>query len=187
MSWKRAALYWLGFVILATYYRTVLDAERAQPKEAHRPFIDVAADGITTLDIERGGRHLHAERIEQGWRVTLGGGKSVPSDLINAVVDSLTSIPDVEVVAEAPSEVDDFGLKPPSATIVLGCRSAAQIPIRFGQLNPTGTAVYAQRGDSPRVYLVGRNLDYYLDLLLPLPEPNAMLERGSLASTSSTR
>ncbi|HVM97932.1 MAG TPA: hypothetical protein VMT89_16175, partial [Candidatus Acidoferrales bacterium] len=148
MTWRRAALYWFGFLLLAFYERNILDVERSQPKDAHRPFIDVAADEIKSLDIERGSQHFHADRSGQGWKVE-GNGKSVPADLINAVVESLTSIPDVEVVAEAPSASDDFGLQPPASRVVLGRGAANEIAVRFGQLNPTSTAVYAQRGDSP--------------------------------------
>ena len=167
MTWRSAAVYWLSFVALFTYNRVVLEADRSQPLAARPPFIEVAASEISTLDIERGGQHLHAERADGSWKVTVPAGSSAPADLVGAVVESLTSIPDVEVVSEAPPPSDDFGLNPPATTITLGRGAVAPITVRFGQLNPTSTAVYAQRGDSPRVYLLGRNLGYYLDLLLP--------------------
>ncbi|MBI3783211.1 MAG: DUF4340 domain-containing protein [Deltaproteobacteria bacterium] len=166
MTWKRAALYWLGFLALAAYYRVAIDSDRPQPLASRRPFLEIATDQITALDVDRRGQRLHAERVDGSWRATTPAGSAVPSDLIGALVDSLTSIPDVEVVAETVAATDDFGLQPPAATITLARAQGAPIVIDFGQLNPTSTAVYARRSDSPRVYLLGRNLDYYLDLLL---------------------
>ena len=38
--------------------------------------------------------------------------------------------------------------------------------LEFASLrNPARTAVYAQRSDSPRVFLIGLNVRYYEDLL----------------------
>jgi hypothetical protein len=169
MTWKRAAVYWLGFIVLAAYYRAAFYQAEERPVPQRVAFVDVARDSISAVDIERAGQRVHAERDGQRWRVTAPANAALPSDLIEAVVASLTDLPEVAVVAENPASLAEFGLDAPAITLTLTRRAAAPYVIRFGQANPTGTALYAQRGDAAPVVLIGLNIRYYLDLLFAAP------------------
>lgn len=165
MTWRRAALYWLCCVCLVGVDRLLVARRQAREATVTRAaFVAVPAGRINKLSVEQGAKRLRAERAGEQWRV-IAPPATVPSDLVAALVDSLTTLPDVEVVAEQGGRLAEFGLAPPQATLTLGSDDDETHTVRFGSRNPAGTAVYAQLDDSPRVLLVGLNAAYYLDLL----------------------
>ena len=167
MTWRRAAVYWLCFLVLGAYY--VL-AEREPPGHAmahlvRAAFVDLPAEEIQGVDIGRGNTVVRCRRANERWQVFEPAGARVPSDLIAALVNNLAHLPDVEVIAETAPDLKQFGLEVPVSQITLTRASAPPIVVRMGTRNPSGTAVYAQRSDSPRVYLIGLNIRYYEDLV----------------------
>ncbi len=167
MTWRRAAAYWLGFALLAAYYLAV-EREPAGPAAAHltrAAFLDIPSDQIHGLDIQRPDRTIRCRRVGDRWQLVEPAGRAVPADLIAALVNNLTQLPDVEVIAETAANPAQFGLDTPLSQITLTRSSGRPIIIRLGTRNPSGTAVYAQRDDSARVYLIGLNVRYYEELL----------------------
>jgi hypothetical protein len=66
----------------------------------------------------------------------------------------------------APQGLAQFGLDNPRSEITIEAKGKAQpIKLAFGNENPTHTAVYAQILGVPKVFLLGRNLDYYQGLM----------------------
>jgi len=167
LTWRRAAIYWGGFLVLAAYYFTALH-EGGGPTAAHlvrAPFLDLPADEIAAVEVRRGDRAVRCRRAQDRWQVVEPLNGVVPSDLIAALVANLTQLPDVEVVAEHAADLAQFGLAPAQSEITLTRTPGKPISVRVGAVNPAGTAVYAQRSDGDRVFLIGMNVRYYEDLL----------------------
>jgi len=166
MTWRRAAVYWAVFLGLSTYYVVAL-RESPQPL-AHltrAAFLDLAADRVEALEVRRAGSVVRCRRVDGRWQVSEPTGRPVSADLIEALVANLTQLPDVEVVAENSDALGEFGLQTPQSEIILQSAGQAAVSVRLGAQNPAGTAVYAQRDGSPRVFLIGLNVRYYEDLL----------------------
>lgn len=167
MTWKRVALYWTLFVILGGYYFAA-EREPAGEAAAHltrAPFLNVPEEQIQALQVQRGNTLVRCRRVDGRWAVTEPPDGSVPADLIAGLITNLTQLPDVEVVADKADNLAQFGLDVPASQIVLTPVTGAPITVRLGNRNPSGTAVYAQRSTSDRVYLIGLNARYYEDLL----------------------
>ncbi len=167
MTWRRALLYWGCFVALGAYYAAVL-YQPAPPPAAHltrMPFINVPEERIEGLELRRGDALVRCRRVDGRWQVVEPPGSTVPSDLVTALVASVTQVPDVEVVEEAAADLPQFGLDPPMSQLTLSSSGAAPIVVRIGNRNPSSTAVYAQRDDSRQVLLIGLNVRYYEDLV----------------------
>lgn len=175
MTWRRAAVYWGCFVVLAAYYLAVErgPAARAAAHLTRAPFLDVPEDRIEALELRRGDVLVRCRRVDGRWRVAEPPGANASSDLITGLINNLTQLPDVEVVAERAGDLTEYGLSPPVSQLVLTPAGGKPISIRLGTRNPAGTAVYAQRSDSPRVFLIGLNVRYYEDLLLEGLRPRA--------------
>jgi len=166
MTWRRAAVYWAVFLGLSAYY-VVAVRESTKPL-AHltrAAFLDIPADQIDAVEVRRGGSVVRCRHVNGRWELTEPAGRSAPSDLIEAMVANLTGLPDVEVVAENSSALGEFGLQTPQSEISVQRAGRAPVQVRLGTQNPAGTAVYAQRDDSPQVFLIGLNVRYYEDLL----------------------
>jgi uncharacterized protein DUF4340 len=172
MTWRRALVYWACFLVLAGYY---LVAERRPAGEvaAHltrAPFLNLSEGQIESVELRREDVVVRCRRVDRRWQVVEPAGRTVPSDLVGALVGNLIQLPDVEVVAETAANLAQFGLDASASQIVL-TGSGPAITVRLGSRNPAGTAVYATRSDSPRVYLIGLNVRYYEDLVFEALRP----------------
>ena len=167
MTWHRAAFYWGLFIILAVYY-VVAEREPAGKAAAHltrAPFLTLAEQEIATVQVQRGADVVRCRRVAGRWKVVDPANNSVPADLIAGLITNLTQLPDVEVVADKPTDLAQFGLDTPASQLVLTPASGDVVTVRLGNRNPAGTALYAQRSTSDRVFLIGLNVRYYEDLL----------------------
>jgi hypothetical protein len=186
MTWRRAALYWALFLVLAVYY-VAAEREPAGEAAAHltrAPFLAVPEEEITALQVQSGASVVRCRRIAGRWNVVDPPASNVPSDLIAGLITNLTELPDVEVVADKPTDLAQFGLDTPVSQLVLTPASGDPITVRLGNRNPSGTAVYAQRSTSDRVFLIGLNVRYYEDLLFEAlhrePEENGKPGTGNV-------
>ena len=183
MTWRRAAFYWAIFIFLGTYYVAV-EREPAGEAAAHltrAPFLNVPEEQLTALQVQSGDIVVRCRRIAGRWKVVDPPDSSVPSDLVAGLITNLTQLPDVEVVADKPGDLAQFGLDTPVSILVLTPASGDPITVRLGNRNPAGTAVYAQRSTSDRVFLIGLNVRYYQDLLFEGLQraPGTNVERGT--------
>jgi hypothetical protein len=174
MTWRHAALYWALFLVLGVYY-VAAEREPASKAAAHltrAPFLTVSEGQIVAAEIQRGASVVRCRRLAGRWKVVDPPDGSAPADLIAGLIDNLTQLPDVEVVAQKPADLAQFGLAPPASQLVLTPASGDPITVRLGSRNPAGTALYAQRSNSDRVFLIGLNVGYYEDLLFEgIPRP----------------
>jgi hypothetical protein len=98
--------------------------------------------------------------------VTVPPNAFAPQDLMKALATLFVEVGDVEIVSDNPAELPQFGLDHPQAEIVIAAPGKTEpIHLFLGGENPTHTAVYARIENSPRVFLLGRNLEYYQDLM----------------------
>jgi hypothetical protein len=117
------------------------------------------------VQVQRGASVVRCRRVAGRWKVVDPPDNRVAADLIAGLITNFTQLPDVEVVADKPTDLTQFGLDTPASQLVLTPTSGDPITVRLGNPNPAGTALYAQRSTSTRVYLIGLNVRYYEDLL----------------------
>jgi hypothetical protein len=178
-AWKTAT-YWALFVVLAGWYWAFERVPEPAPKEPARreTLVPAFTDEVEALALERDGRRVRAERVDRKrWKVVEPAQAQVPSDLVAALVGILTDKQEAEVIEEAPGpdRLADFGLSAPATRIEVEVKDGKRIGIDLGRRNPTRTALYARSETSPRVMLVGLNVEYYSDLLYEAaypPKPN---------------
>jgi hypothetical protein len=85
---------------------------------------------------------------------------------MNAMVALLLNAKSVEVVAENSNDLAQFGLDHPKSEVIIEAPGRPQpIKLAFGNENPTHTAIYAQIEGTPKVFLLGENLEYYQSLM----------------------
>ena len=148
------------------------------------PFLNVPEEQIAAVQVQRGDERgalpAHRGTVEGGRPAR----QRVPADLIAGLITNLTQLPDVEVIADNPTDLTQFGLDAPVSQLVLTPASGDPITVRLGNRNPAGTALYAQRSTSDRVFLIGLNVRYYEDLLFEgvqrEPQANVKPETGNV-------
>ena len=169
MSPFRAIFFTALIAVLLPYYyfrdRPELRLKEMPKQEESLLDLPGGIDGIT---LARGAEKVHYTRMADGngYQLIDPQGKFVPQDLMKALVDLLEGAKSVEVVSTNPNDVAEFGLDQPKGELIIEPASKKPpIDIFFGSENPTRTAVYARIDNSPKIFLLGANLEYYQTLM----------------------
>lgn len=168
MSARPAILFTILLAILVPFYYYV---DRPAVRNATAKVVEASLlnlKGIDALTLTRGDEKIRYERMSDGqhYKVVQPQGKFIPQDLMQALNSLLISAKSVEVVSTDPNDTAEFGLDKPRGEIVIEAADKPKpINIFFGNENPTHTAIYAQIEGSPKVFLLGKNLEYYQRLM----------------------
>ena len=183
MTFKSTITYWALFALLGGYYLAV---ERVPPPQTgvtleREKVLNVFADEVTSITLVRDGKEIRCERRDNRWQIVEPEGAKVPPDLVEALVESLTERKEAEeIVAQPkPEELRAFGFGEGAQRVDFELAGGKKASVKLGARNPPQTAVYVQTNSSPRVLLVGLNVQYYADLLY------AAGSKGAIASSSS--
>jgi hypothetical protein len=167
VSWRRVALLWVVCGLLAAEWALV-ERRRPEvvPEVAARPrFVPVDATALREVRLTRDGRTIVARRAGDVWSVVEPADASVPAGLLGAFTTALTSAEEIERVAGPGANTHAFGLDARAVRVELLDGSGRPVIVVMGETNPTGTAVYARRGGSGDVVLIGRQVRYYEELI----------------------
>jgi Domain of unknown function (DUF4340) len=168
MSARPAIVFTVLLVILLPYY---LLADRPQIREQelrheHAGLLDLSS--IDAVTLTRANETLRFEKTADGklYKIVQPPNGFVPQDLMKALTALLIEAKDVEIVSDNPADRPQFGLDHPQFELTIEAPGKKE-PLRviFGNENPTRTAIYATISGSPKIFLLGRNLEYYQDLM----------------------
>lgn len=169
MTWRSTAAYWMLFVLLCGYYATV--EQRPEPpseaKLARKKVADVYTEDVKALVMRGQGKEIRCERRDKRWVAVKPEGTKAAPDLIAALIENLTEKQQAEEMdaAPKPEDIKAYGLTDAATEIDLELADGKTVVIKLGGRNPPQTAIYAQSSLTPRVLLVGLNVQYYTDLL----------------------
>jgi len=168
MGWRQVFCFW--FLALALGGWLYLDSRA--PDEAtvdHEstlaPLVAPPVDRFDSLSIVRGMDKLSFRRLDGRWQEVAPPDISIPSDLVAALLDTLSTIPPIERLAGESASSPEFGLAPAEVHLQLRGAGGVALDVDIGQRNPTRTAAYAAVGGKTDVYLIGLNAQYYLELI----------------------
>lgn len=178
MSWLRTFVTY-ALAVLLTWHLVGISRERAAVvapvTEASKPFLEAVPERIDRVRLEMNGAAVQFERQAGRWVTTEPEGLAPPGDVIDAILESLTTLAPIEIVSDGVEHEGQFGLVPPRARIRIEQQGALVSTIVLGELSPTRTAVYARKSGKDEVALIGLNAKYYIDLVFE----NVRRQRGS--------
>jgi len=125
-------------------------------------------EGIDALTLVRGTETVRFQKTPDGklFAVSQPPAAFIPQDLMQAMAALLINAKQVEVVSDNLNDLSQFGLDQPKVTMTIEAKDRPQpIKILFGGENPTRTAIYAEIVGVPKVFLLGRNIEYYQTLM----------------------
>jgi len=183
VSPRPAIFFTVIFFILTPFYFLV---DRPVPiqndlQEKQESLLKLSA--IDAITVTRGAETIHYQKTPDGklFQLTTPANAFIPQDLMQATAQLLMGAKSVEVVAENSNDAKQFGLDQPTAVMLVQAPGQQKpIKITFGNENPTKTAIYAQIEGVPKIFLLGRSLEYYQDLMFQWVE-------GSKARTPGGR
>lgn len=166
MRWRQVILLYVVAAGLGGWYWYVERHVEATPRDESRPrLLQLDAEALREVRVRRPGLTMVSRRDGDAWVVVEPAGGSVPSDLIAAFANALMAAEEIARVADGADDTRQFGLDERASRVEMVPQTGDTIIVVLGGTNPTGTAVYARRGATPEVILVGRNIRYYEDLI----------------------
>lgn len=181
MSWPRIFVYYALAALLSFHLAGILrarDAAKQTSTPITAPFLAAVPGRIDRVRLENESVAVQFERRDGRWVATEPEGLAPPGDVIDAILESFTSLPAIETVSDGIEHQGQFGLVPPRVRIRVEQEGALISTIVLGELSPTRTAVYAKKSGSEEVALIGLNARYYIDLVFE----NVRRQRGSAGS-----
>jgi len=172
MSWRKIAIYYAAAIVLGGYLWFTHQARQpveagSGDEEAVAPIVPTLASRIDALVLRGRGMEVTLTRGEDSrWRIIQPSGLTVTSDLIGALLDTLTTISPIEILSGHGEDLESFGLAPAEISLQLRSGDEVAAELGLGRRNPTRTAVYALKKGDADVYLLGLNARYYLELVL---------------------
>lgn len=170
MGWRQVGILWVVAVLLGAQYLLV-DRRRPVVHPAERPLrrrllAEFPRDAVVGIRMERGGLAVALRRHGDAWAVEQPPGGHVPEGLVEAFVESLTAVEEIDrLPGHGPSD-GGFGFGERALRLYVLDTHGRELALTVGGSNAAGTAVYARLGDAPNAVLIGRNLEYYASLIL---------------------
>ena len=172
MTWQKISVYYALSLILGSYYflfewRPDADKPIRGPRAVQQSrFLPIARDDVQELVLQSQGVTVRVRKAGQNWEILEPAGANAPSALFESLVELLTSDKGVQTV-ESVTDFAPYGLAQPHATIqLIGANKNTTTTVYVGERNPTQSAVYARKENSPQVVLLGYSARYYGDLIL---------------------
>ncbi len=140
-------------------------AEAPRPAvEPAPPLLAVPTSAVARVELEEPGGRLTFVRSADAWRDDEG--RPWRSDGPRALLDALTTLRPVTVVADGAENVDEYGFgRDASRLRVYDDDNHVLLGIDIGRRNPAWTGVYARREGEDAVLLVGGLLRWELEKL----------------------
>lgn len=168
MSIRSAVVLSVVFIILLPVYLWGRPEVRRNNALLEKQESLLKLDGIDAVTLVRGTETLRFQRTADGklFAVAQPPAAFIPQDLMQAMAALLLNAKQVEVVSDNLNDLSQFGLDHPKVVLTIEAKDKPQpIKILFGAENPTRTAIYAEIVGVPKVFLLGRNLEYYQTLM----------------------
>jgi hypothetical protein len=167
VRWRQVVLLYAVLALLAGEYWLVerRRVERPTTHPVRERVLPLQAEDLREVRLRRGGRTIVSRREGGVWAVVEPPNTSIPQDLLEAFAVALTEAEEIARVAGAEVDPHAYGLDEGAARVEVVAAQGEPLLVTIGETNPTGTAVYARRGTSPDVILIGRNVRYYEDLI----------------------
>jgi hypothetical protein len=172
MTWRRIALYYTLSIVLGGYYFLFewrpggeKPIPNARPVHQSR-FLPIARNDIHELILRRSNVGIHFRRNGETWDIVEPAGAKVTSALVTSLVENLTVEKEVQIVEQAAGDLAPYGLAQPFVTLeIKGAANNLLATVLIGDRNPTESAVYARKENSPQVVLLGYSVRYYAELI----------------------
>lgn len=142
-----------GYTYLTTAETGPLSGQQAGTQE-ERPVLNFAPEDVTQIALVSNTRRLTCQRTAEGWK-QMPSGLPISTDAIQDFLTNLGKLLHLGDVAGVQTELAEYGLQPPQASITLQLEGQETRSLHIGTRNPVQSSLYAQINDTPQVVLVG--------------------------------
>jgi hypothetical protein len=170
MRWRQVTVLWVVAALLGAQY-VLVDRRTPVVHPAERPvrprlLPSIAVDTVVGVRLEQEGVAVALRRHGEAWAVEQPTGGRVAAGLIQAFVESLTAVEEIERFPRGAHGDGDLGFGDGALRLHVLAADGRELHLTVGSRNAAGTAVYARLDDAGDAVLIGRNVEYYASLIL---------------------
>jgi len=173
MNLRRVFIWAAVFGLLLTY--VIVFEQAAPPHKEEAPkqeapaarLFSFSGEQIQELRITSGTRSMRLIRKAGGWETDPAGRQKITPEVIESLISALLETTRLDVVAEQPAGLDQFGLTAPSAQITILVEGKRDpVVLRLGGYSPSQVSMYAQLEHERSVVLIGTYLNFSIKTFL---------------------
>lgn len=113
----------------------------------------VEPDAVTAVTLVYPDREIALAKTETGWQLTKPVSARADDTAVKTLLRAMADAEVTKTIADPGSNLAQFGLAPPAATVELAAGDKTLPAIEVGKTTAVSNATYVKRADQPQVYL----------------------------------
>jgi hypothetical protein len=155
LKYRSTLVYLMLAVLLVAfyYYETRQEEKKQTAEEAARALFSIKPEDVTSLVLKSGDQEIRLEKRSGTWEILQPIRSGVDAFALSRLLNRLTGLKSVRVIAESPRDLSEFGLRQPE--IVLTFRAGDHDrTLLIGHISPIEKGYYVTTGGDGRVFLI---------------------------------
>ena len=155
MKYRSTLIYFALTVLLVAFYfyETRKDEKKKSAEEETKALFSVKPDDVTSLVLKSGDQEMRFEKKSGTWEILHPVRSGVDSFALTRLLNRLTGLKSLRLIAESPKELSEFGLHQPEVTLAF--RADDQDNTLFiGHISPIEKGYYVAKGGDGKVYFI---------------------------------
>jgi len=144
----------LAVLLVAFYFYETRKEEKKKSAEEETGFLfSLKPDDVTSLVLKSGDQEMRFEKKSGTWEILHPVRGGVDSFAFTRLLNRITGLKSLRLIAEGPKDLSEFGLHQPEATVTF--RAGAQDnTLLIGHISPIEKGYYAAKGGDGKVYFI---------------------------------
>jgi len=153
--WNLVAVFGVLVVLLGGYLYLQLRPKPASTSAAQTQIVKMDQDKLVKVVLSRSTGNLVLEKSGKDWKLDYPYPINLSTSSIEGVASTIADLTAQQVIEENPTDLAQFGLKPPRVTVTASQSDGVTKTLYLGDKTPSGDSYYLQAQGDPKVYTVG--------------------------------
>jgi len=155
LKYRSTVIYLILAVLLVGFYfyETRKEEKKKSAEEEAGALFSVKPDDVASLVLKSGDQEMRFEKKSGTWEILHPVRSGVDSFALTRLLNRLTGLKSLRVIAESPKDLSEFGLKQPEATLTFRAGDHDNA-LLIGHISPIEKGYYVAKAGDPKVYFV---------------------------------
>jgi len=155
LKYRSTLIYFALAVLLVAFYfyETRKEEKKKYAEEATKALFSVKPDDVTSFVLKSGDQEMRFEKKSGTWEILHPIRSGADSFALTRLLNRLTGLKSLRVIAETPKELSEFGLHEPDVTLTF--KAGDQDNTLFiGTISPIEKGYYVSKGGDGKVHFI---------------------------------
>lgn len=155
MKYRSTLIYLVLAVLLVAFYfyETRKEETKKSAEAENSALFSVKPDDVTSLILKSGDQEMRFEKTSGTWEILHPVRSGVDPFAFVRLLNRLTGLKSLGVIAESPGDLSEFGLQQPEATLIFRA-GGRDNTLLIGHVSPIEKGYYVAKGGDGKVYFI---------------------------------